>query len=118
MATLQPGQSFQVDAPLYSDDGTYRVVLQNNGNLVLYGPTGELWSSRTNGQSVSRCTMQDDGNLVIYGCEGALWASDTSGNPGAYLDMHNSGNLVIYSPEKGPIHHVFYRFAVDAQGRF
>jgi hypothetical protein len=110
MAILQPGQSFQVDAPLYSDDGTYRVVLQNDGNLVLYGPTDALWASGTNGQSVSQCIMQTDGNLVIYGCNGPIWASNTSGNPGAYLKLQNDGMLAIYSPGGGPFHLFYPRF--------
>jgi hypothetical protein len=104
MAILGPGQSFQVDTPLYSDDGRFRVVLQNDGNLVVYNcENNPLWASVTNGQSVSRCTMQTDGNLVIYGYNDPLWASNTYPNPGAYLDMQNDGNLVIYLPGGRPL---------------
>jgi hypothetical protein len=63
---LQPGQSFHVNTPLYSDDGVFRVVLQRDGNLVVYDNHNKaLWASGTNGKTVSRCTMQTDGNLVI-----------------------------------------------------
>src|SRR5271165_305894 len=103
MAILQPGQSFQVDTPLYSDDGQFRVLLQNDGNLVVYDRWQARWASGTNGQSVSQCIMQTDGNLVIYGYDGPIWASNTSGNPGAYLNMQNDGNLVIYLPGGSPI---------------
>ena len=33
---------------LTSSNGTYRLVMQNDGNLVLYGPNGPLWASNTN----------------------------------------------------------------------
>jgi hypothetical protein len=45
-----------------------------------------------------RLTMQGDGNLVLYGASNsALWASGTSGNPGAYLVLGDDGNLVVDS---------------------
>lgn len=99
MAILWPGQTFTTNAPLYSDDGVFRVVLQDDGNLVVYDNQNRaLWASGTNGQAVSQCIMQTDGNLVIYGYYNAIWASGTWGNPGAYLDMQDDGNLVIYLP--------------------
>ena len=44
-------------------------------------------------------TMENDGNLVLYGpeVEKLLWQSGTSGNPGACYAMQDDGNLVIYS---------------------
>jgi hypothetical protein len=32
---------------LTSENGTYRLLMQNDGNLVLYGPDGPLWASNT-----------------------------------------------------------------------
>src|ERR1700758_2173558 len=81
---LQPGQSFQVNTPLYSENGVFRVILQRDGNLVVYDSQNKaLWGSGTNGKAVRRCTMQTDGNLVIYGYNDPIWASNTNGNPGA-----------------------------------
>lgn len=57
-----------------------------------------LWSSGTAGMTVSRAVMQDDGNLVIYGYGTPLWASNTAGRPGSFLILQNDGNLVIYQP--------------------
>jgi hypothetical protein len=110
MAILWGGQSFTVDVPLYSDDGVFRCVLQNDGNLVVYDNQNRaLWASGTNGQAVSQCIMQTDGNLVMYGYYNAIWASGTAGDYGSYLDMQNDGNLVIYLP-------VNYTTAVWATG--
>jgi hypothetical protein len=37
------------------------------------------WASNTEGGRGQRVCFQDDGNLVVYGSSGALWASDTNG---------------------------------------
>ena len=54
----------------------HRVVLQTDGNLVVYSATGRaLWSSRSAGTGGDRLTMQTDGNLVIYrGAYPATWS--------------------------------------------
>jgi len=110
MAILWPGQSLTKDVPLYSDDQVFRLVFQDDGNLVVYDNQNRaLWASGTNGQAASQCIMQTDGNLVIYGYYNAIWASGTNGWWGAYLDMQNDGNLVIYYP-------VSYTDAVWATG--
>jgi hypothetical protein len=41
--------------------------------------------------------MQTDGNLVLYSGGEAVWSSGTSGNPGAQAVLQNDGNFVIYS---------------------
>jgi hypothetical protein len=58
-----------------------RLVVQGDGNLVLYGSSGvALWSTRTNGTSGNRLVVQGDGNLVLYGSSGvALWSTRTNG---------------------------------------
>jgi methionine-rich copper-binding protein CopC len=56
-----------------------------------------LWASGTQGKGVTEMLMQGDGNLVLYDGTTAVWASNTGGNPGAYLDVQNIGNVVIYS---------------------
>ena len=51
------------------------------------GSTVTLWDSGTAGEAAVKAVMQDDGNLVIYGPTNpdgsykALWASNTSGHP-------------------------------------
>ncbi|MFF4267225.1 hypothetical protein [Streptomyces virginiae] len=52
--------------------------------------------------------MQSDGNLVVYattypgGPKLPLWYSGTYGNPGAYALMQEDGNFVIYKQGGGP----------------
>ena len=90
--TLLLGQS------IWSADGRFQLIMQTDGNLVLYGPDGYMWQSATQGGPDRRMVMQGDGNLVVYnGANQALWHTNTDGNPGAYLSLQNDGNLVIYS---------------------
>jgi lysophospholipase L1-like esterase len=87
------------NAFLLSADGRYRFVMQRDGNLVLYGPSGgALWASNTRGRGSDHVRMQSDGNLVIYDAGGrALWQSNTPGHPNSYLIVQNDGNVVVYS---------------------
>lgn len=51
-----------------------------------------------NGELITKAVMQTDGNLVVYGATGnILWSSGTAGHPGAWLFMQDDGNAVIYS---------------------
>jgi hypothetical protein len=55
-----------------------------------------VWSTNTTGSS-NNIVMQKDGNLVVYGNGKAIWQSHTYGHPGAYLVLQPDRNLVIYS---------------------
>jgi hypothetical protein len=98
---LNPGESLRIEERLTSHNHRYRLVLQRDGNLVLYDARRHpLWASNTNGQQVEQCIMQRDGNLVLYHRNGQpVWASNTVGRPGSYLLLQNDGNLVIYHPQ-------------------
>lgn len=87
---------------LRSADGRYRFVMQQDSNLVLYGPSGRaLWASNTVGRGAKEARMQGDGNLVIYTSSGKpIWASNTAGHYHAYLVVQNDGNVVIYEGHK------------------
>ena len=83
-----------------SNNGLYRLTMQNDCNLVLYAPNA-IWSSKTyNGSNNCAALMQDDGNFVIYNGSRAIWASNTWGHPGAYLELQDDRNLVIYDANR------------------
>ena len=102
---LDPGQALQVNESLVSPNGQFSLVLQPDGNLVLYEQAGQpVWASGTDGREVSTATMQEDGNLVLYSPTGEpVWASDTYGNEGAYLILQDDRNLVIYGADGTPL---------------
>jgi hypothetical protein len=101
---LHPGESLTVDGSITSPNGRSTLILQGDGNLVLYRSDGvPHWASGTYGQEVGQALMQDDGNFVMYGPGGAIWASHTHGNPGAWLIIQDDGNVVIYGPDGNPL---------------
>lgn len=82
---------------LQSSDGRYRLWLQNDGNFVLYGPSGSaIWAN--NRFTTQFVAMQGDGNLVGYTDAGAVtWASNTPGSGADRLVVQSDGNLVLYA---------------------
>ncbi|MBF0436373.1 MAG: hypothetical protein HQL77_13490 [Magnetococcales bacterium] len=54
-----------------------------------------IWSSKTNGKGGDRVVMQPDGNLVMYKGTTALWDTNTNGKTGAVLGLGSDGNLVV-----------------------
>ena len=95
---LRSGESLLAGQHLRSADGRFAFIVQEiDGNSVIYGPSGALWSSNTAGGLSTVMSMQHDGNLVIRGpANEVVWASGTAGHPGAFLAMQSDGNLVIY----------------------
>ncbi|MGC0363129.1 nucleoid-associated protein YgaU [Rhodococcus sp. 27YEA15] len=95
MSTLQSGQSLGVGQELKSDNGSYSLTLQDDGNLVLSENGQAVWAAGTNGSGANRAEVQDDGNFVIYKDSDAVWASQTSGNSGASLSVQDDRNVVL-----------------------
>ncbi|MDN3238034.1 hypothetical protein [Pseudomonas sp. WAC2] len=77
--------------------GSYLLVFQTDGNLVIYGPNNSVvWASYTQNKGATNAIMQNDGNFVIYDANGtALWNTGTYNNPGAYLMFQDNGTLSI-----------------------
>src|ERR1041385_3340101 len=105
---LRPGESLTPGQAVSSCDGRFHLVMQGDGNLVLYQgvpaqPMTALWATNTWGTSGQTAVMQWDGNFVLYDAGwNALWASNTWNYPGAYLAMQNDGNVVVYSGPSAP----------------
>jgi hypothetical protein len=99
---LTNNQLLEVGETLNPPNGKTKLIMQADGNLVLYREdTGDwLWDTATDSRPVFRTIMQDDGNLVCYSRDGhAYWGSGTSGHPGSTLVLQDDGNLVIYTPQ-------------------
>ncbi|MCB9645604.1 MAG: N-acetylmuramoyl-L-alanine amidase [Deltaproteobacteria bacterium] len=89
---LGPGQTMPTCNGAYrlahQTDGN--VVLYNSAS------GRAVWHTGTNGKATSGLVMQGDGNLVLYGRDGrALWASNTAGKSGATLAVQDDGNVVV-----------------------
>jgi hypothetical protein len=79
----------------YQTDGNLVLYVQTGSDPVA------IWASKTAGKSAGSVVMQGDGNLVIYGKDGksSVWSSHTSGHPGSWLMVRRDGNVVICAPE-------------------
>jgi len=103
---LTSGQS------LFSGDHTTQLVLQTDGNLVLYQvSTGKaLWATKTNTNQAKYLFFQGDGNLVLTkttDLSTVVWASNIyadSGNEAnaqyAIYVLQGDGNLVMMEDSK------------------
>jgi hypothetical protein len=97
-SALGAGQRLNRDDYLLTPDEDFQLILQGDGNLVLYacfGGPGDpnkavLWASNTQGQDSQYAIMQTDGNFVIYGSHqppNALWATNTNGSSDCALTI-------------------------------
>jgi hypothetical protein len=94
---LGSGQSMQSGDTIKSMGGHYQLIMQKEGNLVLYNADNKpVWASPTDGNPGARVDMQKEGNLVIYSAANKpVWTSPTAGNAGASLQVRDDGHLAI-----------------------
>jgi hypothetical protein len=129
---LRSGMRLNIGDSLFSPLGGFRLVLQDDGNLVLYVIDDmqipwdaasivyhelsilsiyhdAIWSSQTHVREhdagpAAYCLMKDDGNFIIYDEDDKpCFQSGTKGNPGAFLRCQDDGNLVIYTRDNKAI---------------
>jgi hypothetical protein len=98
---MYPGQS------LDTADRRYHLILQRDGNLVLYSPNRAIWASGTDGRNAAYLTLQSDGNLVLYDRNARpLWFTGTDGRGNNLrLTVQQDGNLVLYDIFNNPYWH-------------
>jgi len=101
---LVENQTLKIGDSLLSYDERFRLVLQGDGNLVLYSPYRAVWSTQTQGKGGARLVMQNDGNLVLYRADWTpVWSSNTAKRGGgSKLIPQTDGNLVTYTPSWSP----------------
>src|SRR5262245_22969027 len=102
---LNTNEDLAVVGPLVSKDGSSRLVLQADGNVVLYRSSGVArWASGTN-NAVS-AVMQGDGNFVVLKAGRVpVWSTGSAGPASSayFLVVQDDGNLVIYGPGDSPV---------------
>jgi hypothetical protein len=76
--------------------GIADLVLQNDGNLVLYSARGrQCWIAGTFATG-HHATYQNDGNFVVYTSGGvAVWSSGTAGRSGSTVDINSAGRVYV-----------------------
>lgn len=87
---------FGAAGEVVADAATYRSGFVDYGEALLPGDV-------VPGEGGTRLLMQLDGNLVLYRGTTPLWDSRTAGNPGAGAVMQLDGNFVVYSADRRPV---------------
>jgi hypothetical protein len=88
---------------LQTADSEYTLSAQTDGNFVEYVQGKPIWSTKTAGNSSANVVMQNDGNLVVYSSSGkALWATDTFGS-GNMFCLQPTGVPTVETPNGGTI---------------
>jgi hypothetical protein len=111
---LQDGQRLNINDKLVSPNGRYTLLMQADGNLVLYHDSIDVstayWSTDTwwlpDNERPAYALMQGDAHFVLYDANGVpRWASGTWG-PGyvaPYIVLQDDGNLIIYHDGNQPV---------------
>jgi len=93
------GDRLKRNESIKSLNDRFILVMQDDGNLVIYDNGRPIWATNTNGKGGSYAVIQDDRNFVVY-TDGnrPIWASNSNGRglPPCKLIMQNDGNLVLY----------------------
>jgi hypothetical protein len=95
---LYPNQALNPGDFLVSPNGDYTLIMQHDGNLVLYDYWGTpVWDSGTCCTSdMSGVLMQTDGNLVMYDIYAVPhWASNTSNYPNGFARVTDWGAVYV-----------------------
>ncbi len=112
-STLKKGDSLKRGERLSSPNLRYRLVLQDDGNLVLYRQDAVdfwqwLWDTNSrayvqfsagkNYPDVASVQLQQNGNLAGLDSAGqSVWISDFLPKGGETLQVQDDGNVVIYN---------------------
>ena len=118
---LSAGERLAGGQRLTSDSGRLSLVMQTDGNLVLYAPGSSVrWHTNTNGNPGAYAVMQGDGNLVVYTAQGAaLWQSQTYGKGASFAQLQDDGNFVLYTSAEKSVWQTgtkYYPSRLDAGG--
>jgi hypothetical protein len=98
LSSAGAGQTITQGQYLLSPDAQSVLMLQKDGNLVLYSDFQAVWNSFGNLHipAAASLRMQSDDNLVLYDANNhALWWSGIGGDP-SILCLQTDGNVVLY----------------------
>ena len=101
----QSEQALGPNGYLLSANGKYKLILGEDGNLLLFIAKDRttVWETGTSGSGATELRMQKDGNLVLYKKDRSapVWATGTNdGNRiGCRAVLEDWGELVLYNPK-------------------
>ena len=108
MFDLRNGQSLMSGQALVSNDGRFKLCMQEDGNLVIYLLSDPIWASQTDnkGSAPFKLVMQEDNHLCIYDTYGnCTWANGMHGKGRGKVSarMQDDGNFVVYDENEDAV---------------
>jgi hypothetical protein len=105
---LKAGESLRAGQELVSNNGQNRLIMQYDGNLVVYIPTGPRWDTGTWALPLAmrpnRLDMQADGNIALFNDQNFVaWEAHIATKGGTHLAMQDDSNLVVYRDDNSPV---------------
>ncbi|MFN3806516.1 Ig-like domain-containing protein [Asticcacaulis sp.] len=80
---------------IYSPNGNIRLILQNDGNLVLYNVNTYLWGSGTWNTAANVLRLIPNGNVELRSPSAVLWQANTAGMGGVKVQVRDNGTWVV-----------------------
>lgn len=96
---LRAGGRLRTGESLTSASGRYRLVMQDDGNLVLYhGRVAVRATGTARTGSGNYLALEPDGGLAVRQADGTvIWSKPTAGSGGNCLAVQDDGNVVLYA---------------------
>jgi len=99
-STLSANKVMRTNDMLVSNNGKYRMIVQSDGNVVVYLGKKPVYSTGTFGHGKTHLLLGPKGNLVIRNAKGKdIWASKTKGKGVSKLVLSDKGTLILYTPK-------------------
>lgn len=109
---INQGEQLHTGQSRTATNGAATLIMQGDGNLVLYGQFGPMWSTGTGGNPGSFAVYDWSGNLIVYSASSVvLWQSGTWPGSGSVLIVQDDGNFVGY---RGPAYWATNTFSPPA----
>ncbi|KAG5666765.1 hypothetical protein PVAND_014775 [Polypedilum vanderplanki] len=88
------------DSSIKSANGEFFLIMEKNGNLVIYATNQKvpIWATNTDKTGGKRVCMQADSDFNMYSHSNTLiWSSKTKGLNGTYVKLQNNGKLEMFT---------------------
>lgn len=100
--SLKLGNQLRINQQLVSDNEKYNLILQEDGNLVLYDENKKArWNTPTYKRFSQFFELSKQGNLAIVSDKNKIvWEFKPTKKKGYELVLEDNGNLILYAEDK------------------
>ncbi len=100
---LRTGERLAPNEELASPNGRYRARLQTDGNFAVFDGARPIWMTGDQAGGGGYVVVQDDGNIGVYGSRWTWASGTGGTGDGHRLVMQDDGNLVLYTVGEAPV---------------